>query len=56
MLCRFDVSTIAGPTSENKQMDLLKSLMEPVMEAMANNEAYKQEEAVLRCEELDRLR
>ncbi len=56
MLCSFDVSTIADPTSENKQMDLLQSSMEPVMEAMANNEAYRQEEAVFRGEELDRLR
>ncbi len=55
MLCRFDGSTIASPTRENKKMDLLQSSMELVMEAMANNEAYKQEEAVLRCEELDRL-
>ncbi len=56
MLCSFDASTIAGPTRENKQMDLLQSSMELVKEAMANNEAYRQEEAVLRCEELDRLR
>ncbi len=38
MLCSFDTSTIAGPTSENKQMDLLQSSMELVMEAMANGE------------------
>ncbi len=56
MLCSFDGSTIADPTRENKQMDLPQSSMELVMEAIANNEAYKQEEAVLRGEELDRLR
>ncbi len=37
-------------------MDLPQSSMELVMEAKANNEAYRQEEAVLRCEELDQLR
>ncbi len=51
-----DASTIAGPTSEIKQMELLQASMALMMEAMAKNEAYRQEEAVLRREELDKLR
>lgn len=51
-----DASTIAGPTSEIKQMELLQASMALMMEAMTRNEAYRQEEAVLRREELDRLR
>ncbi len=51
-----DASTIAGPTSEIKQMELLQASMTLMMEAMAKNEAYRQEQAALRCEELDKLR
>ncbi len=51
-----DASTIAGPISEIKQMELLQASMALMMEAMAKNEAYRQEEAVLRREELDKLR
>ncbi len=36
MLCSLDVSTIAGPTSENKHMDVLQSSMALIMEAIAN--------------------